>query len=234
MARRRFFVDQVHEGFAGISGDAAHHLVRVLRISVGQKFEICDAQRVWLAEVETARKGEVRFRVLDELPAGLALPEVVLYLALVKFDRFEWAVEKATELGVTRIVPVDTARTDQGLFLAAGRRVERWRRIAQEAAEQSRRLAPPAVADPVKFAASHAGAPLRRFLLDAPPGAPLLITLVTTAPVAVFIGPEGGWTDPERAMLVSSGWVAASLGPLILRAETAVCAALAVIGQVLR
>ena len=233
MARRRFFVDRVHDGSAAISGDEAHHLVRVLRVEPGQKFEISDAHTVWLAEVETARKGEVRFRVLEELPPAAQLPEIVLCLALIKFDRFEWAVEKATELGVSRIVPVDTARTDQGLFQGAAKRVERWRRIAQEASEQSRRTAPPQVSDAVKFAAIHTGAPPHRFVLDEQPGAPLLIKLVTAAPVAVLIGPEGGWTDAERALLNSSGWVAASLGPLILRAETAVCAALAVAAQVL-
>jgi 16S rRNA (uracil1498-N3)-methyltransferase len=233
MARRRFFVDQVRNGQATISGDEAHHLVRVLRVEAGQKFEISDTSRVWLAMVETARKSEVAFQILEEIPAGPPLPEVTLYLALVKFDRFEWAVEKATELGVTRIVPVETTRSDQGLFLGAAKRVERWRRIAQEAAEQSRRLAPPEVADPLKFAAIHADAPAHRFVLDEQPGAPMLVRLVTTAPVAVFIGPEGGWTDPERVTLAHYGWQAASLGPLILRAETAVCAALSVTAQVL-
>ena len=234
MARRRFFVDQVHDGSAAISGDEAHHLVRVLRVEPGQKFEISDASAVWLAEVETARKGEVRFRVLEELPPAAEMPEIVLYLALIKFDRFEWAVEKATELGAVRIVPVETARTDQGLFQGAAKRVERWRRVAQEASEQSRRLAPPRIMDPLKLAAVYGEAPAHRFVLDEQPGAPLLVRLVTAAPVAVFIGPEGGWTDTERALLRSSGWVAASLGPLILRAETAVCAALAVTGQVLQ
>ena len=234
MARRRFFVDRVHDGSAAISGDEAHHLVRVLRVEPGQKFEISDASSVWLAEVETARKGEVRFRVLEKLPPAAQLPEVVLYLALIKFDRFEWAVEKATELGATGIVPVETARTDKGLFEGAAKRVERWRRVAQEASEQSRRLAPPRIMDPLKLAAVHAAAPAHRFVLDEQPGAPMLVRLVTAAPVALFIGPEGGWTDTERAALTSSGWVAASLGPLILRAETAVGAALAVTGQVLQ
>ena len=234
MARRRFFVDRVQSGHAQIEGEEAHHLFRVLRVEVGQKFEISDTQRVWLAEVETARKSEVRFSLIEELPVGPALPEVVLYLALVKFDRFEWAVEKATELGVARIVPVETARTDQGLFQGAAKRVERWRRIAHEASEQSRRLAPPEIADPVKFAAVNRDAPVLRFVLDEQPGAPLLLKVLKTEPVALFVGPEGGWTDAERAGLVATGWIAASLGPLILRAETAVCAALSVAAQVLR
>jgi 16S rRNA (uracil1498-N3)-methyltransferase len=232
MARRRFFVDQVHNGHAEIAGDEAHHLVRVLRVEAGQKFEISDTRRVWLGEIESARKSEVRFSLLEEIPVGPALPEVALYLALVKFDRFEWAVEKATELGVSRIIPVETARSDQGLFQGAAKRVERWRRIAHEASEQSRRLAPPEIADPIRF--STVNKPANAFMLDERPNAPMLLRVLTTAPVALFIGPEGGWTDAERGTLSDSGWVAASLGRLILRAETAVCAALSVAVQVLR
>ena len=238
MARRRFFVDRIHNGHAAILGDEAHHLVRVLRVEAGQKFEISDTHRVWLGEVESARKSEVRFTLLEEVAAGAALPEVVLCLAIVKFDRFEWAVEKATELGVSRIIPVETMRTDQGLFEGAAKRVDRWRRIAHEAAEQSRRLAPPEIADPIRFANVSAPAsrflPASRFILDERPGAPMLVKVLTTAPVALFIGPEGGWTEAERVTLNNSGWVAASLGRLILRAETAVCAALSVAAQVLQ
>ena len=111
MARRRFFVDQVRKGQAEITGDNAHHLTRVLRVEVGQKFEITDNQRAWLASVETARKDLVRFDVIEEIPAGPELPSLTLYLSLIKFERFEWAVEKATELGVTRVVPVEANRS---------------------------------------------------------------------------------------------------------------------------
>ena len=114
MARRRFFVDRVRNGQAEITGDNAHHLTRVLRVEAGQKFEITDTQRVWLASVETARKNLVQFSGVEELDAGPALPDVTLYLALIKFERFEWAVEKATELGVTRIVPVERRAASRG------------------------------------------------------------------------------------------------------------------------
>jgi 16S rRNA (uracil1498-N3)-methyltransferase len=139
LARRRFFVDQVRKGQAEITGENAHHLTRVLRVEVGQKFEITDNQRAWLASVETARKDLVRFNVIEEIAAGPELPSLTLYLALIKFERFEWAVEKATELGVTRIVPVETNRSEHGLFAGAQKRAERWRRISRESSEQSRR-----------------------------------------------------------------------------------------------
>src|SRR5689334_5863829 len=132
MARRRFFVDRVRNGQAEITGENAHHLTRVLRVEAGQKFEITDNARAWLASVETARKDLVRFQVIEELAPGPDLPEITLYLALIKFDRFEWAVEKATELGVAQIVPVDTNRAETGLFTGAQKRVERWRRVARE------------------------------------------------------------------------------------------------------
>ncbi|MCU1326513.1 MAG: hypothetical protein JWN34_1883 [Bryobacterales bacterium] len=234
MARRRFFVDQVRDGKARIEGENAQHLTRVLRVEAGQIFEISDSSRVWLAEIETARKALVEFNILEELPTGPELPQVTLYLAIIKFDKFEWAVEKATELGVAAIVPVEANRTDQGLFEGSKKRAERWRRIAREGSEQSRRLKAPLVTDPIRFAAALSGPAELRVWLDEQPGAKPLIEVAMASPpvsTALLIGPEGGWTPAERAQMDAAGWQGASLGPPVLRAETAVCAALAVILQ---
>jgi 16S rRNA (uracil1498-N3)-methyltransferase len=234
MARRRFFVDQVRNGQAEITGDDAHHLTRVLRVEAGQKFEITDNHRAWLAQVEAARKDSVRFSIIEELAAAPEIPAVTLYLALIKFDRFEWAVEKATELGVARIVPVETNRSEQGLLAGAHKRVERWKRIAREASEQSRRLRVPEIADPIRVSAMLTDDATHRCLLDEQPGVKPLIrcfTFRTGDSTAVAVGPEGGWIDAERSQFQDAGWMAASLGPSILRAETAVCAALAVLMQ---
>lgn len=234
MARRRFFVDEVHSGGAEISGENAQHLTRVLRVEAGQTFEITDNQRVWLANVETARKNLVRFRVMEEIDAGPPLPDVTLYLALIKFERFEWAVEKAVELGVNRIVPVNAARSERGLFEGAQKRVERWRRIAHEASEQSRRLSAPEIDAPKKMPEALKHSATHRFWCDERPGAPGLGSVFHPQEgdsTAVIIGPEGGWTDPERTEFEIAGWRGVSLGPLVLRAETAVCAALAVVAQ---
>src|SRR5579862_1015685 len=151
MARRRFFVDRVRNGQAEITGENAHHLTRVLRVEAGQRFEITDNERAWLAVVDTARKDLVRFHVEEEIISAPEGPAVTLYLALIKFERFEWAVEKATELGVTRIVPIEANRSERGLFAGAHKRVERWRRIAREASEQSRRLRAPEIELPAKL-----------------------------------------------------------------------------------
>jgi 16S rRNA (uracil1498-N3)-methyltransferase len=239
MARRRFFVDEVRKGHAEITGENAHHLTRVLRVEAGQQFEISDSHRVWLASVEAARKDLVRFTLLEELPAPAELPPVTLYLSLIKFDRFEWAVEKATELGVARIVPVEAARSEPGLFQGSGKRVERWRRIAREASEQSRRLRAPEVTEAVRLRDALGRSAAHRVWLDERPGAkPLAQTFAFAAGQAVagndcalLVGPEGGWVDSERNALEAAAWTGASLGPLILRAETAVCATLAVVGQ---
>jgi 16S rRNA (uracil1498-N3)-methyltransferase len=229
MARRRFFVDEVRHGEAIIEGENAHHLTRVLRVEPGQKYEITDTRRVWLAEVKTARKTLVEFATLEELPPNPPLPEATLYLALIKFERFEWAVEKATELAVARIVPVEASRSERGLADGAGKRVERWRRIAREAAEQSRRLRPPEIDDPIRFDRMLKIDSPHRIWLDEQPGAkPLFELLPPNAPAAFAIGPEGGWSVSERHSFHQAHWTPASLGPAILRAETAATAALSI------
>ncbi len=218
--RRRFFVERVRNGHAEISGNDAVHLTRVLRVEAGQRYEISDNSDVYLAEVEAARWELVRFRTIEKLPPPPASVHLRLYAALVKFDRFEWMIEKATELGVAEIVPVEAARSERGLERAAEKRVERWRRIALESSQQSRREHLPEVFEPVSFETAVAGIGIKglgiqgvggiketakyRFVLDEEPGGtPLLSALPAerrgSDSVALLIGPEGGWTAQERA-----------------------------------
>lgn len=234
--RRRFFVDEVRNGKAQIEGDEARHLTRVLRVETGQRYEISDNRNVYLAEIETARKDGVVFRTLEKLPAAPPSARIELYAALIKFDRFEWIVEKATELGVTEIVPVEATRSDRGLEKAAAKRVERWRRIAIEASQQSRRSQLPEIAEPVPLEQALARPGTHRYVLDEDPGAALLMQALPAErtvqdAVSILTGPEGGWTDDERLSFTAAGWTPVSLGSLILRAETAVIAALAVVTQ---
>jgi 16S rRNA (uracil1498-N3)-methyltransferase len=209
-------------------------LTRVLRVEAGQKYEISDNRRVWLAEVRVTRKNVVKFTVLEELAAGDEPAETTLYLALIKFERFEWAVEKATELGVTRVVPVQAQRSERGLEEGARKRVERWRRIAQEASEQSRRLRPPSIDAPARLPDALADTAEHRIWLDERPGAPAMLQafpLGTGGTVSLAVGPEGGWSDAEREQFRAASWSGTSLGPSVLRSETSVCAALAVVLQ---
>jgi 16S rRNA (uracil1498-N3)-methyltransferase len=204
----------------------------VLRVEPGQQFEISDGRGVYLAEVAQVAKAHVRFRVLEALDAGGALPSITAVVSLIKFDRFEWIVEKLTELGVTRIVPVEAARSESGLLAAAAKRVERWRKIARESSQQSRRLAPPEIAEPCKLSVAVNAIAGLRYRLEERARAPLLIAApFQPAECALLVGPEGGWQDGERERLDAAGWTGVSLGPTILRAETAAIAAVSVLAQ---
>src|SRR5712691_6464393 len=139
-----------------MEGDAAHHLGRVLRAQTGQLYELSDGQRVCLARIEKVSRDRVDFTLLEEIPAYLPRVDVTLLLAVVKFDAFEWAIEKATELGVSEIVPLAAARSEKGLLAAAGKRSERWRKILLEASQQSRRVRVPVLGNLEKPARAFA------------------------------------------------------------------------------
>jgi 16S rRNA (uracil1498-N3)-methyltransferase len=233
MARRRFFVDQLRDGAAELRGDDARHLARVLRAEPGQKYEISDGRSVWLAEIAEARGDRVVFRGIEPVVSPELPVRITLLASLIKFDRFEWVVEKATELGVARIVPVAAARSEKGLFEASRKRAERWARIAREAGQQSRRLRAPEVLPAVRFDTALTESADARYYLEectAPPLSGCLPAVRTAGShVALLVGPEGGWTDSERQMAAQAAWLPVSLGPLVLRAETAAAAAVAIV-----
>jgi 16S rRNA (uracil1498-N3)-methyltransferase len=163
---------------------------------------------------------------------------VTVVLSIFKFDRMEWAIEKCTELGAKRIVPAIAQRTEAHLADAAAKRVDRWRRIARQAAEQSRRVSPPDISEPLKLKDVVAlSGNLRIVLSEAETGA-MLKDVLQTHPnhgdVVLALGPEGGWTDDELKSFQEAGWISASLGNTILRAETAAIASLAVVLAELR
>jgi 16S rRNA (uracil1498-N3)-methyltransferase len=233
MARRRFFVEAIQRGHAQITGQDAHHLTRVLRVEPGQKFEISDNHGVYLAEVETARKDLVRFAILNQMDAPEPMVQTALFAALIKFERFEWLLEKATELGVGAVTPVQTDRSEKGLEHAASKRLGRWNRIAREASEQSRRTRLPEIESPIRLEDALRCAEGYRYALEEADAPPILSSLPDTQQpsdrVALLVGPEGGWTDRERAAIAAAGWSPVSLGQNILRAETAAIAALAIV-----
>lgn len=233
MARRRFFVDAVERGRAQISGDDAHHLTRVLRAEPGQKFEISDNQQVYLAEVESVRKDSVWFSILERLDSPASALNAALFASLIRFERFEWMIEKATELGVAQVTPVEAERSEKGLASAAPKRLPRWQRIAREASEQARRARLPEIEAPVALTETLACAAALRFVLEEAEAQPILSALpevrIAGERVALLVGPEGGWTDRERTAIAAAGWRAVSLGHEILRAETAAVAALAIL-----
>jgi|SRR5208282_5166149 len=241
MTRRRWIADEVTGNTAALVGEHAAHLARVLRAEVGQEFDIATGEEVRRGTITTISYDRVEFalgakphRMLRSKPS--AAPKITLALAIFKFDRMEWAIEKCTEIGVARIIPVIARRSDPHLAAAAVKRHERWQRIVRQAAEQSRRAAPPEVAAPVKLkelgSVLPAGALTRVVLVESlaesDEDTRLGDALPSTATdVVLAIGPEGGWADGELAWFYEEGWVAASLGATILRAETAAIVATA-------
>ncbi len=236
--RRRFFVERFDGRRATLTGEAAHHAGRVLRASAGQLYELSDGQTLWLARVDAAKRDAVEFSLLEPLLVTESALTTALLLSIVKFDRFEWALEKATELGVSEITPVAAARSEKALVAAAAKRAGRWQKILAESAQQSRRLRAPVLhplarpAEALRSATPGSPRAVLLFLSDSL-GAPPLRSLLEPrrpCPHAVLaIGPEGGWTEEERAAALAADFAEVSLGSTILRTETAVIAALAVI-----
>lgn len=238
--RRRFFVEKFEGVRAELRGEGAEHLGRVLRAEPGQMYELSDGEQVWLGRVEKASRlrgsgAVIEFALLERIAAEEPALRVKLLLGIVKFDRMEWCLEKATELGVAEIVPLAAGRSEKTLILAAEKRAERWRKIVMESAQQSRRLRPPALAGMAKaeeaFAAASGGANVKILLSERAGATPMreMLEGVSANDVCMAIGPEGGWTEGEFKAAAKRGFREASLGREILRTETAVISSLAIL-----
>jgi 16S rRNA (uracil1498-N3)-methyltransferase len=229
MTRRRWIADRVEGDRAYLLGPNANHLFRVLRAKAGQQFDVAADGVLRHGTIIEATMEHVEFQLGAEVESA-ALPRVTVYLSIFKFDRMEWALEKLTELGVSGVVPVLAQRSEQHLAKAAVKRVERWRKIAREAAQQARRIAPPEISDPVVLKKAVAEEQGNRIVLsEAEEQLSLKAALAgVTPPLALALGPEGGWSEAEQELFAAAGWRAASLGHTILRAETAAVAAVAV------
>jgi 16S rRNA (uracil1498-N3)-methyltransferase len=236
--RRRFFVEQFEGNSATLRGEGAEHLGRVLRAEPGQLYELSDGQRVWLARIEHVAlskrcENRIEFALVERIAARESNLKIQLLVALVKFDRFEWCLEKATELGAAEIIPLAAARTDKPLIAAAAKRALRWEKILLESAQQSRRLGP-TILEKVERPAEAFGntkAELK-IILSERPEAPLINHAAKDAgptSAALAIGPEGGWTEEELSAARVAGFREVSLGETILRTETAVLAGLAIL-----
>src|SRR5271154_2420016 len=150
MTRRRFIADTWTSTTASITGDQVTHLARVLRAEPGQIYDLVSNGFLHRAEIISVSEKQVDFTLHEELSSDAALP-LHLLLAVFKFDHMEWAIEKATELGVSRITPILARRTEKHLAHAALKRSDRWRRIALEASKQSRRTTIPEIDNPTAF-----------------------------------------------------------------------------------
>src|SRR6266567_2790421 len=208
-----------------MEGEAAHHLGRVLRAQAGQLYELSDGKRVWLGRIDRVTRDRVEFSKLEELQAYQPPLDLTLLLAVVKFDSFEWALEKSTELGIGAIVPLAAARSEKALLGAAAKRAERWKKILLEASQQCRRVRVPVLADVSEpgraFASFKDG--LRVMLSERADAPPLRKVLEGRrgAEAVLANGRGGGWTDAGREGAHRGGFREASRGRVILRAETA-------------
>ncbi len=241
MTRRRWIADTFTEDSASLIGDQALHLARVLRAQPGQIFDVIANGFLRRAEVSSVSEQEVKFTLHEELEADASLP-VHLLLAIIKFDHYEWGLEKVTELGASRITPVIARRTEKHLAQAAAKRVERWRRIAREAAQQSRRSDIPDIDEPLALKAALAGTTATRRILLAETEQENTIEHALRSStegggrpdLAFAVGPEGGWTAEEMQLFSDAGWKHVTLGPRILRAETAAIAGLSICSAFLK
>ena len=236
MTRRRFFVPlgKIRDGIAWLSSDQIHHLRDVLRLRPGDEVEIFDGEGAgYLGRVETSGSEWVVGSLQKLETATESTLQVILALALTKSDRFDWALQKSTELGVHEIVPLQSrfssVRVTEARLQA---RMERWRRIVQEASKQCRRVSVPLI---------HPVRPASDFLTgtDFPEYSRLFFhekspecwggSIPGSDRLVLCIGPEGGWDQAEVEAAGRSGYRILNLGPRILRAETAVVTALAIL-----
>ena len=223
---RLFVEEDLHGGAQFARADShIHYLATVLRLQPGSELRLLDDKTgEWAAEVMEAGRKRVTVRVSAMIRGRETVPDLWLLTAPIRPERFEWIVEKATELGVARIVPVLTERVNHGRL-----KPERLRSHMVEAAEQCGRTALPELADAVKLPALLADWPATRtlFFADEEGGAAMQV-LNPAPPAAIVIGPEGGFSPAEREMLLALPQVKRlALGPRILRADTAVVAAIA-------
>jgi 16S rRNA (uracil1498-N3)-methyltransferase len=230
MSRRRWIADRTEGDHAWLLAQNAAHLFRVLRVKTGQEFEVVADGVLRLGTVVFAAEDKVEFHLSEEI-VGPVLPEIAVYLSIFKFDRMEWAIEKLTELGVARMVPVIAQRSGQHLIKAAPARLLRWRKIVHESAQQSRRSAPPEIGEPATLKQITAAEQGSRIVLSETEDSTSLKSALAACmpPLSLALGPEGGWTPEEIHFFQESGWRSASLGSTILRAETAAIAAVAVV-----
>lgn len=235
MTRRRWIADEVSGNRAALTGDHARHLAQVLRAQVGQEFDLSTDAEVRRGKVISVHPDRVEFE-LGETIAQSEPAQLTVAISIFKFDRMEWAIEKCTELGVTRIVPVIAGRTEKHLAAAAAKRVARWRRLVHQAAEQSRRASIPEIAEPITFKEILAMTGETKIVLSEVERKVTLKDVLSQDAKSVLLafGPEGGWKEEELAAFREARWKSASLGNTVLRTETAVLTAVAVAGSILQ
>ncbi|AFZ03585.1 16S rRNA (uracil(1498)-N(3))-methyltransferase [Calothrix sp. PCC 6303] len=226
-------VNQIQDEQILLTSEQQHYLLRVLRLGNGEKFLAMDGKGMcWLVKL-VGEQG----KILEVVKGDTELPiAVTLILALPKGNNFDDVVRYCTELGVAKIIPVLSDRT---LLQPSMQKLERWRKISQEAAEQSERMIVPIIGEPVKFTESWKLLTTEdKFICEGRGDYPHLLNSWENSSgndLAIAIGPEGGWTDTELQLAVAAGFKPVSIGKQIFRAVTAPIVTLSMIsGQLNR
>ncbi len=224
---------QIHLNELTLTTEQQHYLSRVIRLRNGDKFHAIDGTgKLYLCELTTDTATIIEFSIIDRV----ADRSIVLICALPKGNNFDDIVRACTELGVTRIIP---ALSDRTLLQPSPQKLQRWRKIAQEAAEQSERTVIPTIAEPepLKTIFAQLPNPSQKYLCEARGEYPHLLnclqsTQLDDSPIIVAIGPEGGWTDPEIQLAIENDFQLVSLGRHILRTITAPIVALSIVSAI--
>ena len=232
----RFFASpgQITETLVTLSDDESHHLTRVMRLGPGAVVSVIDGHgHEYRCQVDVASRSHTTLHILEEITTPVESElEVTLGQALVKNDKFDWVVQKATELGVRRIVPLITSHSEVLLSEERGeKRIKRWDRISLEALKQCGRRQLVEITSPLSLTDFLTGNKSELRLVLSERGGKSLESIQSERPhpasVSLAVGPEGGWESQELAVAVDAGHIEVNIGPRILRTETAAIAAIA-------
>ncbi|MFA6524159.1 MAG: RsmE family RNA methyltransferase [Candidatus Paceibacterota bacterium] len=201
-----------------ISGDIAHQIIKVLKLEIGEKVELCNGKdTVALGEIKDIAKKNVIVKIISKKKEDSNSKKVSLFCAVLKKENFELVVQKATEIGISKIIPIISART-----IKTGLNLERLQKIAKEASEQSGRISVPEILEPISFEKSLELCKKDDFnILFDGSGEPLGGLATKWEKINIFIGPEGGWTEEEIEKVKNKNFKIMNLGNLTLRGETA-------------
>ena len=246
MTSNRFFIKKngIHSSSILLYGDEHHHLSKVARIKPEEKVWLFDEQGTnYLAKIEEIRKDVTRLSILKTLDKNKPKIKITLAQALLKSKKMDIIIQKSTELAVTNIIPVISARTIVKVEEKIQKRIERWEKIALEAVKQSKSSFLPSISSPIHIEKLIEGRrEEKKLILSENRGKYLRDILIENSgserkmpkppsSVLILVGPEGGWTEEEEKYILNHGYEAVSLGGQILRAETAALCSLALISH---
>jgi len=224
----QFFIDKenISNGVVRITGSDSYHLSRVRRVKPGSTILLRDEEGMgYSARVTEVTSDEIKAEITDEFSRGSTIPDISLYMALLKGGNFEFVIQKAVEIGVNRMIPVVTERTVPDPEKMSGKKIDRWNKISDEACKQCLRSTPVLIEPPLRFK-EVLGEDVTEPRLICHPGADLqlkqaLKDFTSRQSVSVLVGPEGGFSAGEITEARNAGWSAVNLGVNHLRAETA-------------